>query len=389
MMTSRTSLLPRGFTRALRAGHRPPSRPRGHTLVEMMAAMVSSVILLAGLGSAMFIGSQIANTPTAASARIDAAQIVHELADEVRWATAVFDITSKAVEFVIADRDHDGASERIRYEWSGTPGEPLRKSINGTPSTIVATSVQNFSLEADPQLLESITAAGHTFSRNCLARLNVTLQTGIAAHSRVDSSVELANRPEHLANWWRLDFDANPTTLDMNQDGAADWQQLGGGSFNSAHLSGGFWQSSSFLQSLPANDFTGVTIVEARLRGDNVGMRIPADRGGGRCGAITLTLLDPGNGSRTLQLRDDLSNLLRDVDTSAEATLANLADRFIRVRLTILPVADVVVLHVNEVLIGKYLYPRPTNADGNDRHLWAGVLAGAASFDYLEVRVRP
>jgi hypothetical protein len=116
----------------------------GHTLMELVVAMVASAVLLAGLGSVMLIGSQVAYTPSAAVRRTETAEIVNQIAEELRYATLVIGQTPQILEFVVADRDGDGDAERIRYEWSGTPGEPLYRSVNGGEPVTVLDSVHEF-----------------------------------------------------------------------------------------------------------------------------------------------------------------------------------------------------------------------------------------------------
>jgi hypothetical protein len=58
--------------------------------------------------------------------------------------------TSNVLEFVVADRNADGTAEKIRYEWSGTSGHPLRKTVNGGTPVTVLELVTAFS--ATPQL---------------------------------------------------------------------------------------------------------------------------------------------------------------------------------------------------------------------------------------------
>ena len=62
---------------------------RGHTLIELITAMVSSAMLLAGLGSVVLIASQVANTPMASTQRLEASEAVNELANDVRFATFI------------------------------------------------------------------------------------------------------------------------------------------------------------------------------------------------------------------------------------------------------------------------------------------------------------
>jgi len=120
------------------------TRRRGHTLIELVAASISSAMLLAGLGSVMLIARQVAYTPSAALLRTDAAEVVRQLADEVQYATLLLGQTPHVLEFVVADRNGDGAAEKIHYEWSGTSGDPLRKSINGGAPVTVVESVYAF-----------------------------------------------------------------------------------------------------------------------------------------------------------------------------------------------------------------------------------------------------
>ncbi len=115
---------------------------RGHTLIELMAATIASAFLLAGLGSVMYIARQVAYTPSDSIQRSSAAMVVNQICDELRYATLVLQQTPQILEFVVADRNSDGTAEKIRYQWSGTPGDPLVKTINGGTGVNVLPSVQ-------------------------------------------------------------------------------------------------------------------------------------------------------------------------------------------------------------------------------------------------------
>jgi hypothetical protein len=108
---------------------------------------------MAGLASVMYVARQVAYTPAASSRRLEASQVLNQLADEVRGATFFITHTSHTIEFVVADRDNDGKAERIRYDWSGNAGDPLYKTVykivNNVDTAVVAAvlpSVQNFQL---------------------------------------------------------------------------------------------------------------------------------------------------------------------------------------------------------------------------------------------------
>lgn len=116
----------------------------GHTLMELVVAMVASAMLLAGLGSVMMIARQVAFVPSAAERRIDVADVLNELSNELRYATVILEQTARTLEFVVADRNADGTSERIRYSWSGTVGDPLYKTLDGNTPVAIINSIHNF-----------------------------------------------------------------------------------------------------------------------------------------------------------------------------------------------------------------------------------------------------
>lgn len=356
-----------------------------HTLIELMAAMVTGSMLLAGLASVMFIAREVAKAPTAASKRIQAAQTVDVLADELQWATIVLDLTPVSIEFVVADRDGDGVAERIRYAWSGTEGDSLTKSYNSSPPVAVAARVKSFSLAPTMETTDNLVGPGDPVIRQVVSRIDIELQTGAQSLSRVDSSAKLLNLPQHLAASWRLDFDDDPTTIDSDRDGTLDWEVPGGGTFNIASLSGGRWLASGKLATCPLHDFTSVTTVELRFRGDNVRMRIASDRQGGSVGPVQLRLVAQPDGSRKLMLQGESA-----IDTPVTLhEIQNLADDFIRARITIAPNDDTVFLHVNDEEIGSFVYPTYANASATDRCAVLEVISGMAQIDYIDVRVEP
>ena len=136
-------------------------------MMELMVAMVASAFLVAGLGSVMFIARQVAYAPMAASRRAKTGDIINQISNELQYATVITQQSAQLLEFVVADRNDDGASEKIRYEWSGVPGDALRKSINGGAAVEVLPTVYSFlvSLQQKQKLttLTTITESAETF----------------------------------------------------------------------------------------------------------------------------------------------------------------------------------------------------------------------------------
>jgi len=148
---------------------------RGHTLMELIAAMVASVFLLAGMGSVMFIARQVAYTPSDALRRSQSADLVAQICDELRYATVIIQNSSGILEFVVADRNADGTAEKIRYEWSGAAGAPLKKSINGGTAVDVLASVNNFYIALQPKAVTtSLTTTVDSAETQLVGTANLT-----------------------------------------------------------------------------------------------------------------------------------------------------------------------------------------------------------------------
>jgi hypothetical protein len=68
---------------------------------------------------------------------------------------------------------------------------------------------------------------------------------------------------------WATDFTTDPTTLDINCDGVADWAVRGGSAFPTGQLADGMWQSpspSSPLDTNPAQPFTTHVVIDTSLQ---------------------------------------------------------------------------------------------------------------------------
>lgn len=140
--------------------------------------MVASSVLLAGLGSVMLIARQVAYVPTGTTYCTEAAKVLSQLTDELQYATLLIGQNPRVLEFVVADRDADGVAERLRYEWSGTNGDPLVKSINGSASVTVLASVANFNATFFVDAVTS-TFTGTTDSAEAVLAGNTTVQDGL------------------------------------------------------------------------------------------------------------------------------------------------------------------------------------------------------------------
>jgi type II secretory pathway pseudopilin PulG len=130
---------------------------RAFSLVELVVCMVIATVLLAAIGSTIVLASRAipnANNPTACT--IEASMALDQLVAELEAAVCITEHSQAAVAFTVADRGGDGLAERIRYAWSGTPGDPLTRQYNGGTAAALVAKVEQFSLAPE---IQSITEA--------------------------------------------------------------------------------------------------------------------------------------------------------------------------------------------------------------------------------------
>ena len=196
-------------------------RRRGHTLMELVVAMAASTFLIAGMGSVMFIGRQIAYTPTDVTRRATASDVVAQICDELRYATSVIQQTSQILEFVVADRNADGTAEKFRYEWSGVAGEPLRKSVNGGTSVDILPAVNNFNITLQ-QAPKTTTYTTTNDSAEALLLTTASVQSGSRRDidvtnqmAQVITPTAFSSIPSNAISWTlsRIDFYAQQNSF--------------------------------------------------------------------------------------------------------------------------------------------------------------------------------
>lgn len=111
------------------------------TLPELVLSISIMSVLLGGIGSAMLLAGKTMPSGNAAQlADAEASRALMQIVSELSYATGVASVSSRAIEFTVPDRNHGAAGpETIRYQWSGTPGDPLLRSYNGaTPASLVS-----------------------------------------------------------------------------------------------------------------------------------------------------------------------------------------------------------------------------------------------------------
>lgn len=130
---------------------RPPDRVSAarsaFTLVEVVAAMGATAVLLAAMVSVLMLGTRaLPGSDDAPTLRISASAALLQVADDIRAARAIVSPTSRSIEINVGDRDQDGNDDIIVISWSGVPGQPLTRSVNTSDPEAIAQNVHAFSI---------------------------------------------------------------------------------------------------------------------------------------------------------------------------------------------------------------------------------------------------
>ncbi len=126
----------------------PAAAARGFTLMELLVSMVASSALIVGIGSSLYIAFRATDPQLGGlQPRRDGSQVAASLLSELRFAESFIQRTATSAEFTVADQTGDSNPETIRYQWTGTPGDPLTRQFNGGAVVNVVEDVQNFNLD--------------------------------------------------------------------------------------------------------------------------------------------------------------------------------------------------------------------------------------------------
>ena len=136
--------------------HRQPassttSRPRAaFTLLELTVSLAITSILLVAVGSAIVLAAKaIPNAQDQTNVFLASGKATDDLVSELQFALGFTQRTANTLEFTVADRDGDSVDETIRYEWSGTAGDPLTRQYNGGPVVPIIDQVQDLAFLYD------------------------------------------------------------------------------------------------------------------------------------------------------------------------------------------------------------------------------------------------
>jgi hypothetical protein len=142
---------------------------RGFSLLEAVAALAVTSIIVLSIGSALLLAGRAmpdVHSPTADC--LAGADAVEPMLAELQYAIAINQRSARLIEFTVSDRNGDGFPEVIHYEWSGTAGDPLTRTYNGGAAVTVIANVRDFSLSYDLQTTSTQVPQGNESAETLL-----------------------------------------------------------------------------------------------------------------------------------------------------------------------------------------------------------------------------
>lgn len=206
------------------------TRAPAFTLVELVVSVAITAILFTGLTSIMVLATRALpdeNRPTDQLAALS--RVADQIVAELEYAQSITERSVRTLAFTVADRNGDGAQERIRYAWSGTPGDPLTREYNGAEAVSVVEHVNAFDLSYE------LRSASEAYTGLPIEGSVVPINWYTGAGNRKDYSVNSNNwigqyfQPSGVpfpagSAWWRLTRVAFLAKKDGNNEGQVKMQ---------------------------------------------------------------------------------------------------------------------------------------------------------------------
>jgi prepilin-type N-terminal cleavage/methylation domain-containing protein len=278
---------------------------------------------------------------------------------------------------------HTVGAESASIQYDDLTGPGLLKSTNTGKSWLYENSRRLYYY-----VYGTVTTPGpdQSVTRRYVTDTNVTLQVGGDAAARLDTAVQMLNEPEALAAVWELDFNADPTTVDLNADGG-DWLVDNAAQFNQVSLGNGTWQALQVVATVPTHRFDTTTTVDVRMRSI-----MPGGRG------ATLWL-DANWDSSTYAFfaffltrhNDDTQTLAVQYPGAAGAwatplAFHNLPGDFVDVQLIVDAAGDTFHLKIDGVGYGTYAFSHFASPNGSGTALLRSWTV-SGEFDHVLIRV--
>jgi len=231
------------------------------------------------------------------------------------------------------------------------------------------------------------TSTDRTVERRFVIEAEAALTVADGAKHTARTAARLDNAPEALADYWEADFQADPTQLDANADGVADWRQPSGSLLNLGNLIDTLLSPTEPLRTQPPSDFSGPTVAEVRFRtvatgGPDAAFTIHPDWDGNRQARLNAALELHGDGTQTLTLEHRVAP----GDDQTLLRVNGLPSGWVDLRLLIDPDRDNCSVRVNGRDRGTYPYEIYTPSTPR-RYAELRSERGDGQFDHVAIRV--
>ena len=110
----------------------------------VLACSLLAILLVAGR-SAVVLAARATRGPALDDAMM-LASAMSDLSSDALCSTQSPTVTANSITLVVPDRNGDGEDEQITYSWSGTPGAPLQRSVNGAAPSTLLTAIKSFTV---------------------------------------------------------------------------------------------------------------------------------------------------------------------------------------------------------------------------------------------------
>ena len=122
-------------------------RRRGFTLPELLISVSVSGLLMVSLGSALNIATRSLRPDAAAAVSLDSGRSLRMIQEDLRFATRIIDRGPRSIRMLTTDADRSGKGDIVLYSWSGTVGDNLTRSVNGSNAIPICEDVTDFNLD--------------------------------------------------------------------------------------------------------------------------------------------------------------------------------------------------------------------------------------------------
>ncbi|MEM7624240.1 MAG: type II secretion system protein [Planctomycetota bacterium] len=261
----------------------------------------------------------------------------------------------------ISLEDTGGAAAKVLWNSTGTPPNAHDSTDGG-----VTWLIHDSDGAADHFVYGAYETTGDdwTHTQHLVTRVDIELVHGRADAVTHTLALALPNAPEATDALWEADFNADPTALDYQDDGAADWKDDGG--FDDTNLADGRWSVTNTMCSAPDSlALDGPFLFDAWLEdtvnnGDGGGVRLRFDRTDGQHAYVLVKVnLEAAGQVVTVDSENAAGTLVEWVNQTLPAGEA------VHVGLAADPENDVVGVVINSEVVGSFAY-ESINTMNND-----------------------